>query len=1055
MGNCGFANPGEIPFATKTLTHVIALHCWRLTMTRASPQNPVQRLKCWHWIGVLVALFLFGPTSGQAETRGLPFIRTYPVDEIGNVPRNLRLGFDAFGRIAVMYDGIYSVLNDTAWVDQVDPSSATRIRMTTIRFGGQSYFYGGRGSWGTIELTPSGQFRAHPLVPSNAPSWTHVTAFNQVMVVRTGVFFYDVNGVVYWDFARQQNFFFALPRVARMFELGGRYFVSCQDNSLREIKPEAAAIQPIRVDGLPESPIDFAVSLDPQHALLAMHNGRLLVFDGMAVIPWSPQSETALTGRISAMEPLPEGGVAIAINGKGVFLLSADGTLRWSLTLPEFRRVGAMAAGESGVLWVAEENALQRIFYDSPLTSFGQQLGLSAVWPKIASSGERIVVCSNRSLYELVPSATSSSSSRFELLSGAPNGSSDCVAGSSVGILVGASAGVFADSGDGKFIQVAALENVSGLEFIDANTCLAIGSKEIAALTYTNGRWSETAARIAGVGDAPIRTMMHGAVWIEMGADRVGRLTFTGGVLQLEHLPLPWREDHWTNVGAVGDIVILSGSNGQRIFYDDAKAQFCSAPELDHLLRRSPYWIARVTRDARGVLWGTHMQGVVTFTPTGKDYVIDAETYELRNDSYPDVYQVPGDNIWVTTGRSLYHLEPSLQPRPQRARPVLVSLVADNLNLELVPQSGVSTLPAKFELADNSVSFRLFSGTYAWRYPPLYEYRLNRSGPWSKVDSNLLLHFPKLRDGAYQLAVRSARQTESEPALTLDFVVKPPWYRTPFSYAAYGILGLVLIAGIVRRTNHQSLKRNAELQRLVHDRTKQLEDAMEKLGEETKTATILAERSRLAGELHDSLQQGLSGSLLQLETTLDHTTIPSEVRARLNTVRKMLSYTREEVQQAVWNLESPLLQHSDLGDALRKLAGFINTGSIAMHVTVSPPSIALDPAVRQNLLRIAQEAITNAVKHASASRIDVELRESSSAIELAIIDDGTGFDPEARGKIDGHFGLRGIRARARSLKAELAVDSAAGRGTTVKITVPLNALNGVPSHDIRRQTQPT
>ena len=67
------------------------------------------------------------------QPRGLPYIRSYPLDEIGNVPRGLRLGFDRFGRIAVMYDGIYSVLNDSAWVERIDPASASKVRMTTIR----------------------------------------------------------------------------------------------------------------------------------------------------------------------------------------------------------------------------------------------------------------------------------------------------------------------------------------------------------------------------------------------------------------------------------------------------------------------------------------------------------------------------------------------------------------------------------------------------------------------------------------------------------------------------------------------------------------------------------------------------------------------------------------------------------------------------------------------------------------------------------------------------------------------------------------------------------
>ncbi len=129
---------------------------------------------------------------------------------------------------------------------------------------------------------------------------------------------------------------------------------------------------------------------------------------------------------------------------------------------------------------------------------------------------------------------------------------------------------------------------------------------------------------------------------------------------------------------------------------------------------------------------------------------------------------------------------------------------------------------------------------------------------------------------------------------------------------------------------------------------------MDKLGEETRNTATLAERSRLAGEIHDSLQQGLSGSILHLDTTMTHPSIIPEVHAQLSIVRNMLSYSREEVQQAVWNLESPLLQGSTLGDALTKLTRFINAGRAEIAVAVHGEPASLATATQHNLLRIAQ-----------------------------------------------------------------------------------------------------
>ncbi len=1008
------------------------------------------------WLGLLTVLACtaaIAAPAGAGPPRGLPYIRTYPLDEIGSVPRGLRLGFDAFGRVAVMYDGIYAVLNDSAWVERIDPASASKVRMTTIRVADGRYYYGGRGSWGTVEMTADGHFSAKPLVPADAPAWTSVTPFNNLLGTSAGMYFNEINGVVYWDFAQRKNIFFAMPRLSAAFPVGERVFASCQDHQIRELLPASGAARIATVAGLDGQVVTFAAPLDRSHTLLALEDGRLVSFDGDTAMPWRPQSEHQISGRIAAMERLVDGGVAIAVADQGLSLLSSDGSLAWSLLLPEFRRVSSMAAGEPGVLWVAGENAIHRIFYDSPLTSFGQQLGLAAIWPQVAGWNNQIVVCSSRTLYEMsLPQPGHAPA--FRVLAGSPARPVDFIAASESHLLAGTPVDVCSVGSDGRISSVIPIANVAGLEFIDPDTCIVVGSQEIAALKQVEGTWVECAPRIAGVGDSPIHLQKHGpdSLWVEMGGDRVARLTLRHGVLAMQRIPLPWRGEQWTNVGVLGNTVILSGASGQRTYYDEAREALCDAPALDKLLNRSPYWLLRVKEDASGVLWATHAQGVVTFTPQGGDYVVDSATFELPNDSYPAVTILPANNTWIAAGRSLYHVEPRAPRNHGRAHPMLVSLVADHQNLELLSQTGLPLIPPRFSFDDNSLSFRFFSGTYARRSPPAYEYRLGPSDSWTPVDPNLLLRFPKLRDGAYRLEVRPAGpDVVDSPPFALAFVIKPPWYRTPGSYAVYSLALLLSLVGIARWINHRSLKRNAELERLVHERTGELEVTMEKLGEESRNAATLAERSRLAGEIHDSIQQGLSGTILHLDTTMTHPSINPEVHAQLNIMRNMLSYTREEVQQAVWDLESPLLQNSTLGDALRKLAASLRSGSIAITVTAQAEPAPLDSTSQHNLLRIAQEAITNAVKHAEASRIGVTLESHSDSVVLTVADDGKGFDPAARPGVGGHLGLRGLRSRAKSIKGRLQIISAPGAGTTVQVTVPLPALH---SHDSDSQNKP-
>ena len=999
-----------------------------------------RRLPWWPFRCVRLAVLLcwcpLAALAGTDQPRGLPFIRTYPLDEIGSVPRGLRLGFDAFGRVAVMYDGIYSVLNDSAWVDRIDAGATSKVQMTTIKVADGKYYYGGRGSWGTVEMTAEGNFRAAPLAPADAPAWTRVTPFNKLLGTSRGMYFYEFNGVVFWDFAKRHNVFFEMPRLVAAFPVGNRVFVSCQDHLIRELLPDSGTDRIVKVNGLEGQIVEYAVALDESHALLALLDGRLMSFDGANIVPWPRLPENRVEGKITAIERLIDGGVAIAIDDQGIFLFSADGSPQWSLFVPDFRRIRAMAAGEPGVLWVAGENAVHRIFYDSPLTSFGQQAGIKAAWPQLVASNGKIVVCSNRTLYETEPGGPGRPPA-FKILASSPTRQFGYVAASGSQLLAGTQDGVVAVGAEGNLTPLIQLENVAGLAFITPEICIAIGSREIAALRFSEGKWFECAPRVKGVGDAPIHISMHQNLWIEMGGDQVARLTLRNGLIDLRMIPLPWSGEQWTNVGMIGHTIVLTGASNHRVFYDETRDALAEAPELDRLLRRSPYWILRMTQDESGILWATHAKGIVTFTPHGDGYDIDPATFELRNDSYPRVSILPGNNIWIASGGSLYHVERQAPQTLKRPHTVLVSLVADHHNLELLNQTGLPANPGRFSYDDNSLSFRFFSGTYAWRFPPQYEYRLGPAELWTPVDPNMVLRFPKLRDGAYALEMRqTGPQLANSAPFTFAFVINPPWYRTPTSYGAYALTLLFSLLGIARWINHRSLKRNVLLEGLVHERTRELEVTMEKLGEESRNAATLAERSRLAGEIHDSVQQGLSGTILHLDTTMTDPSITAEVHAQLNVMRKMLSYSREEVQQAVWNLESPLLQNSTLSDALRKLAGYINPGSIEIKVVVHGEPQLLDPSIQHNLLRLAQEAITNAVKHAEANQINVTLQSHSDSVLLSVTDDGKGFDPVARSLVEGHFGLRGLRSRAKSINAQLEIISSPGAGTIVQVTVP-------------------
>jgi signal transduction histidine kinase len=201
---------------------------------------------------------------------------------------------------------------------------------------------------------------------------------------------------------------------------------------------------------------------------------------------------------------------------------------------------------------------------------------------------------------------------------------------------------------------------------------------------------------------------------------------------------------------------------------------------------------------------------------------------------------------------------------------------------------------------------------------------------------------------------------------------------------------------------------------------------------------IIAERSRLASELHDTLEQGLTGIRLQLGAvarTLD--TSPQTARHALGVASEMLRYSLSEARRSVMDLRHGALDVRDLVGALSDLAHQMTSGT---HLTATVRTIgavrALESSDEHHLLRIGLEALTNTIKHSGATHVEVVLGFEDDAVHLAVTDDGTGFGEAGLDDGAGHFGLRGIRERVDKLGGTLRLENRAEGGAIVAVSVP-------------------
>jgi len=232
------------------------------------------------------------------------------------------------------------------------------------------------------------------------------------------------------------------------------------------------------------------------------------------------------------------------------------------------------------------------------------------------------------------------------------------------------------------------------------------------------------------------------------------------------------------------------------------------------------------------------------------------------------------------------------------------------------------------------------------------------------------------------------------------------------------------------------------LESRVEERTNELKFAMGARREtEVRFDAIVAERTRIAQELHDTLLQGFTGIGLKLDALTN--SLPPSLETTRTQLQKLLEQSDEylvEARRAVWELRSPSLEkHGEFEDALMKVSQRALHGTnIQLELKSSGASSKLAPAIEDNLLRICEEAVTNAVKHARPAQVEVSLEFASDELRLRIRDDGRGFYPQGPdGAKAGHLGLIGIRERTKSLGGKLSLSSQPGQGTEVVVTVSL------------------
>jgi signal transduction histidine kinase len=217
---------------------------------------------------------------------------------------------------------------------------------------------------------------------------------------------------------------------------------------------------------------------------------------------------------------------------------------------------------------------------------------------------------------------------------------------------------------------------------------------------------------------------------------------------------------------------------------------------------------------------------------------------------------------------------------------------------------------------------------------------------------------------------------------------------------------------------------------------------------------VLEERNRIARELHDTLEQELSGITMQLDLAADcFQQAPGVAKRALESARQMSRRSMIDARRSVWDLRCQLLESGNLSFAIEQIiAPLVSHANVTVELKVQGTQVRLEGPLEMNLLRIAQEAVANAIQHGCVTRIQVELRYETECVGLVISDNGHGFDV-GNTLAAGHFGLLDMHERAQAMGSQLTIESEPGRGTTVSVKVHVRRSSG--THDAEVKANPS
>ncbi len=439
--------------------------------------------------------------------------------------------------------------------------------------------------------------------------------------------------------------------------------------------------------------------------------------------------------------------------------------------------------------------------------------------------------------------------------------------------------------------------------------------------------------------------------------------------------------------------------------------------------------VEAMVADANGNLWLRMDRGIWRVSITDLKGCLAHQDCEAsfvkydRADGLPNEEALPGETsaAWLAANGELWFSTRggvAVTDTRDGSANILASPVAlQRFLVDDVPQD-IQAAPLKLAFGHTRLTLEYVALSYTAPSDIRYRFRLEPfDKEWTEAGGRRSATYTNLPPAAYRFQVQARSKdgswdsSENLAGAELRFQVVPPFYRRWWFVVLALCALLALLAGVY-------LLRLRRLQRQF--------DA------------VLAERNRMAREIHDTLTQDFVGTSLQLDILAQqlHRGQIEKAIEQVRHARQLVTEGLAEARQSIWELRANNSQDT-LPTRLNRLLQRASFAALAPHLDVSGAYRPIEPRTERELLRLAQEALSNVQRHAHATSTKVGLHYSKDALMLTIEDNGVGFVVDEASRIEGHYGLLGMRERSSAIDGSLEIISKPGAGTIIKVRVPL------------------